>query len=330
MSGLDNLKTRVDYRGGKIQQDRMKQSKLTSLKRALLYSYQAGTAILEDGREFRCLINKDKTKISTDDKIISIPFEDVLLNGQELDENLVQKHKTSEGQQVIGMKPGDTFTWKDTNTHWLVYMQKLEETAYFRAEIRRCAYTFTIDGKTYKVFARKKDLGDIDWQTAKNTSWNNLDYSLEMYITRDDITQDYFKRFDIIKLNGLNWEVQAVDSMSVEGIVMIALKEYYSNTIEEQINLEKEENTPTQEPVDETIPVIIGDAVVYPYDEVEYTIMNAEGGSWSIRGTKAKILNQTDTAVIVAITTGKSGLFELAYSRENEDDIVLEVTIESL
>ena len=47
------------------------------------------------------------------------------------------------------MKPGDTFTWKDTNTHWLVYMQKLEETAYFRAEIRRCAYTFTIDGKTY-------------------------------------------------------------------------------------------------------------------------------------------------------------------------------------
>ena len=73
MSGLDNLSTRVDYRGGK-QQDRMINGKLTSLKRALLYSYQAATAILEDGREFRCLINPDKLKIDRDDKIISIPF----------------------------------------------------------------------------------------------------------------------------------------------------------------------------------------------------------------------------------------------------------------
>jgi hypothetical protein len=36
------------------------------------------------------------------------------------------------------MKPGDVFTWKKTNTHWLVYLQDLEEIAYFRAEIRRC------------------------------------------------------------------------------------------------------------------------------------------------------------------------------------------------
>ena len=74
MSGLDNLNTRVGYRGGSQQQDRMIDGKLTSLKRALLYSYQAATAVLEDGREFRCLINPDKLKIDRDDKIISIPF----------------------------------------------------------------------------------------------------------------------------------------------------------------------------------------------------------------------------------------------------------------
>ena len=102
MSGLDNLNARVDYRGGK-QQDRMIDGKLASLKRALLYSYQAATAILEDGREFRCLINPDKLKTNYDDKIISIPFEDICLNAP-------KKGKTTEGLEPIGMKTGDTFT----------------------------------------------------------------------------------------------------------------------------------------------------------------------------------------------------------------------------
>jgi hypothetical protein len=46
----------------------------------LLYSYQAATAILEDGREFRCLINPDKNKPAYDNKIISIPYKDICLN----------------------------------------------------------------------------------------------------------------------------------------------------------------------------------------------------------------------------------------------------------
>ena len=102
MSGLDNLNTRIGYRGGK-QQDRMIDGKLASLKKALLYSYQAATAILEDGREFRCLINPDKLKTNYDDKIISIPFEDICLNAP-------KAGKTNEGFQEIGMKTGDTFT----------------------------------------------------------------------------------------------------------------------------------------------------------------------------------------------------------------------------
>ena len=102
MSGLDNLNTRIGYRGGK-QQDRLISGKLASLKRALLYSYQAATAVLEDGREFRCLINPDKLKEDYDDKIISIPFEDVCLNKPRVG-------KTSEGIETIGMKTGDTFT----------------------------------------------------------------------------------------------------------------------------------------------------------------------------------------------------------------------------
>jgi hypothetical protein len=71
MSGLDNLTKRLEFRGGAIQTDRMNYDKLSSLKKALLYSYQATTILLQDetgeyNREFRCLINPDKTKADYD------------------------------------------------------------------------------------------------------------------------------------------------------------------------------------------------------------------------------------------------------------------------
>ena len=377
---LNNMRNRLGYYGGNRQLDRMNADKLRSLKKALLYSYQAATAILSDGREFRCLINPNKLSLDLDNKIISIPFRDYCLNqGYDPDpdtpsdpdvdvdhewedmEDLVAVLSYSvasegnwedmgsedepeipddpvippiinNGEVEIGLKEGDTITWKENGSHWLVYLKRLEETAYFRAEIRKCSYTFDIDDSTYRVFARKKDLGDISWHTAKEISWNDIDYSIEMYITKDDITQDYFHRFDIIKLNGQPWEVQAVDNMSIEGVVAVALKEHYNNTIAEEIEREQEENTPEQDDVETDIsaPYIDGDTIVYPYDEVEYTIQNASGGTWSVSGKKAKIINQTDTAVIVGITSGKSGEFELIYTRENEDNIVLNITIESM
>jgi hypothetical protein len=80
MSGLNNLKTRLEYQGGARQIDRMNNDKLRSLKKALLYSYQSATAVLADAREFRCLINPNKLSMELDDKVLSIPFEDICLN----------------------------------------------------------------------------------------------------------------------------------------------------------------------------------------------------------------------------------------------------------
>lgn len=329
MSGLDNLQTRLQFKGGTAQLDRMKHSKVNTLKRALLYSYQSQTAILNDGREFRCLINKDKTKIYTDDKIISIPFDDICLNEKELTGVPIGEYKTSEGTQIIGMKPGDVFTWKETNTDWIVYLQRLEETAYFRAEIRNCRYTLDIDGKTYKVFARKKALGEIPWITTKGISFSELDYALEMYITKDDTTKSKYKRFDIIELDGKPWEVQAVDAMSVDGIVMVALKEYYRNSIEDAVEEEKEQVDAEVPSIDETLPHITGDTKVYPYDTKIYTINGITGGSWSLDSKKAKIVSQTEESVTVEVITGRSGEFELKYIKE-DNEIVLNVTINSL
>lgn len=110
MEGLENMRKRLIYQGGVRQIDRMNEDKLRSLKKALLYSYQSATAILADGREFRCLINPDQIKNQFDNKYISIPFKDICLNEKEINPNREEEHrKTTDRLQEIGMKCGDVF-----------------------------------------------------------------------------------------------------------------------------------------------------------------------------------------------------------------------------
>ena len=116
MSGLDNLKKRILYRGGSRQVDRMIEEKRNSLNKALLYSYQSATAVLSDGREFRCLINPNKISMELDDKMLSIPFEDICLNCEK-----PEGENTLEGKQTIGVAVGDTIEWKENGTHWIIY-----------------------------------------------------------------------------------------------------------------------------------------------------------------------------------------------------------------
>ena len=197
MSGLENLQTRIQYRGGK-QEGRMIKDKEKALKKALLYSYQACTAILADGREFRCLINPDKLKTNYDDKIISIPFKDICVGRNNLAADSEQpvtsgtkpQGKTSEGEEEIGMKAGDVFKWKETNSDWLVYLQRIEEDAYFRAEIRRCRHEVKINDTIYKVYAAAIDRDEISWITKQNISFNELNYGLNMFITKNQETEN--------------------------------------------------------------------------------------------------------------------------------------------
>ena len=98
MSGLENLKTRLEYRGGNAE-SRFIKDKLHGLKKSLLYSYQAATIILEDGREFRCLINPNKETGDYDNKILSIPYKDICLNSSSIG-------KTTEGEEEVGEEEG--------------------------------------------------------------------------------------------------------------------------------------------------------------------------------------------------------------------------------
>lgn len=312
MQGLDNLNLRLSYAGGN-QEGRMQADKLKSLKKALLYSYQAATAILQDGREFKCLINPDKNRIDYEDKIISIPYRDICLNN---DNNI---------EEDINLKVGDIFIWKETNTYWLIYLENIEEDAYFRAEIRRCNSEIEINGNKYKIYVRGPQKNDLVWNSKRDgVLLNDMNYDLKVYITKNEETEAFFHRFTKVYLKGKPWEVVSIDNITSNGIITVYLKETFSNSIEDEVNKNKKPDVITDSKIS-------GDTIVYPYDIKEYSIVGETSGSWSISNTKkAEIISQTDTSIVLEIITGKSGEFNLIYNVAGKEPIVLPIVIKSL
>lgn len=151
-----------------------------------------------------------------------------------------------------------------------------------------------------------------------------------MYITKNEETETFLHRFTKIKLNGKPWEVQTVDALSTSGIIEVYLKEWYQNTIQDEIEKENSGKDTTEE-IDKTLPHIEGDAIVYPFDEKEYQIVNAEGGEWIVSNEKKAIItSQTSQNAKLQIITGKSGEVNLTYKRKDEEDITLKIVIKSL
>lgn len=379
---INNMKTRLGYMGGNSQIARMNADKLKSLKKALLYSYQSATAILSDGREFRCLINPNKLSLDLDNKILSIPFVDYVLNGGqgasadiENSDNHSQEGKWEEmedlvafltlsdegwdemvpesevgnlpepdndniipeGEQEIGIKEGDVITWKENGSKWLVYLRRLEETAYFRADIRRCRYQLTLgNGSKYWVYVRGPVEQSILWTQTSGNYFNKLNYSLIIYVQQNEETLKYFKRFKKVMINNQPWEVQATDSISTPGIIEISLKETYNNTIETDIEKAVEKAMKKEEIKEQSgnEPYIKGLTEVYPYDVSTYEIKNYNGGDWVIsnesKSNIVKMKNITDILVDIHILTGKSGNFTLNYIKNNEIIAALDIEIKSL
>ena len=376
------MKTRIGYMGGSNQIDRMNRDKLNSLKKALLYSYQAATAILSDGREFRCLINPNKLSLDLDNKILSIPFVDYVLNpGSGLHPDIEHDTNHSEegkwedmedlmailtysdegwedmvpeedvedvpdyeedvviedGEQETGIKEGDVICWKENGSHWIVYLRRLEETAYFRADIRRCRYELTLgNGSKYWVYVRGPVEQSILWSQGGGNYYNKLNYTLILYVTQNEETLKYFNRFKKVMINNQPWEVQAVDSISTPGIIEMTLKETYNNTIETNIEkavqeAEKQVEVPEQENV-----YIHGLDKVYPYDVCKYEIRNYNGtaGTWSVknmsRKNMVKILELMEGGVELSVITGKSGTFTLMYEADGTEVAALNITVGSL
>ena len=299
MSSLDRMKQRAGYTGYDLHDKNLVQGKYKSFLKALTNSYQAEWITFND-EKFRCLINPDKLKEDYDQKMISIDF-------------------------ASGMKNGCTFYWDRTDTHWIAYLQDYSEEAYFRASIRRCDYEIDIDGHRYWIYLRGPVETAIIWRQKHQIEFNDLNYSMLFYIQKDGVTTEYFSRFRVIKFDGHNWRVAATDKYSQDGIIEVYLEEYYDNEMEDQMIIPE-----IIEP-DKRKPHIDGPQVVRPYDtNLSYSIVGINNGEFIVNSDKVKIKEMTETSCVIDILTGKSGGFILAYRRDGEEDVALDITIKSL
>ena len=308
---LDNMRKRMEYAGGDADGRNVK-GKLRSFHAALQNSYQAEW-ITFNNKRLKCLINPSRLTENFDKKVLSIDFDS-------------------------DIKEGSVFYWDRTNQYWIVNLQQHTEEAYFRGDIHRCEFELEIDGKTYWTSLKGPSEESADWSTKHNISFNSLNYTMAIQITKNSQTMKYFDRFKVIKLKNTyvdidtgekiieehRWQVVATDKWSNDGVIDVYLKEYADNSMEDAaIQPEIPEQDLEQ-------PYIEGPQIVEIYQSfVEYSIKNANNGKFVVNSSKVKIINSDENICVLDIITGKSGKFEIIYQRDGEDDIVLEVTIKS-
>lgn len=301
-------------------------------------------SLVESQPLFLCLINHDKLKVDYEDKIISIPFMEPPVGSKEpIETNF---HNGTVFKWVHGNKEQWT-----PDTYWIVYMQYSEETAYFRAEIRKAdeeIQIITIDDEgnentiTYRGWMTGPNETTALWNVKKGVIWNDMNYTKLLYITKDEDTLAFFQRFDRIIINGKPWQVQAYNESystnkngdNESGIIRVALKETYTNTpqfVKQKIQeLDQQQIKKQEQDSLLTEPLIDGPAAAAPYDRLTYVAKNVEPAEWSISDPSlARIVSVSEDkkTVIIDIVTGFSNEegFEINYG-----DLKMKVPIYSL
>lgn len=309
------MKRRLEVAGGTTQQERMIFDKRRSLDRALIYSYQgANIRILgkSDDIHIRGLINPDKLKQDYDDKILSIPFE-------------------------TGIEAGDIFEWVGTHTYWLVYLQDLDELAYFRSEIRRCRYEIEFKDENDQIHStwaaiRGPVETKIDYIQKHQISIDRPNYSLHILMPSTDDNISYFKRYNrfYIKDSDICWRVEASDYISTPGVLEINAVEYYANKdtdsegIAGNLIINKPENPNTS--LIDTI-VISGPTFIKPKTEYTFTATCQDIYEWSVdtRYPVRMVVDSTDPhKVSIQWLRALSGQFDLHYGHKYTKTIVVE------
>ena len=283
---------------------------------------------------FKALINHDKLKVDYEDKIISIPFKEA--------------PEDSEEQIDTNFHNGTVFKWVHGNkeewtpdTYWIVYMQYSEETAYFRAEIRKADEQIQIiiiddEGNENTVSYRGWMTGPNEttalWNTKRGVVWNDMNYTKLLYITKDEDTLAYFQRFDRIIINGKPWEVQAYnENYSTSktgdfssGIIRVALKETYTSADQFVKELKEAEAAQIQAEVaydaEHTQPRIDGPTAAHPYDILIYKAKNYQGTrDWFVSDTSlVKVLDYNENTLklqVIAREANSEG-FQVGYGQD--------------
>ena len=279
------MANRLEVRGGYPQQERMVRDKRKALDHATKYSYQAArirkvqdknevTSCKDTSPLVRALINPNKLKMDYDEKIVSVGFEH-------------------------GFKSGDIFEWARTNSYWIIILQDIDEIAYFRGEIRRCSYEIKwIDeeGNECSTFCAVRGPVEtkIDDYDRHNILFNDPNYSLDIYMPKNEYTMNRFKRYDKFYLSNAEdpdskicWRVEATDSISTPGILEIQATEYFSNNTQDDVEnglvgvlIEKpvDPNPSTEKKVI----FITGDTFIKPSKEYIYSLGIPSNLQWQV------------------------------------------------
>lgn len=310
LTGIDNQSRKLLFEGGSAQQQRMIAGKKKSLQRALYYSYQGANVQKqvdgETAKIVRALINPNKLKQDYDDKIISIFY----------DHNFAA---------------GDVFKWIDTNTYWLIYLQDLTELAYFKGDIRKCSYEIAWEDEEglHKAYAAIRGPVEtkIDHNQKHGVIVDNPNLSLNILMPKSESALKYFKRYSKFYLQGesLCWRVEAMDWISMPGILEINATEYYRNEEEDDNGvvgaLITEPISPNTEAVEE---VIFGETFIKPGQWYEYTYRGNVQGDWKVEKDIPVEIESNGKNVKLCWVDSYSGEFVLNYADLFKKTIVVE------
>ena len=329
VDGSLDMAKRLMSAGGFAQQQRMIKDKRHSLDQATKYSYQAAwvrkcaATEVETKKEknilppVRALMNPNKLKQDYDDKVISIGFE----------------HK---------FNCGDVFEWCNTGTYWLIYLQDLDELAYFRGDVRRCTYQipFMMDDELNVVYAANRGPVEtrIDYIQKHTTSVDKPNYSLNLLIPKNEKTLKFFKRYQKFyiwpedgSVYDTCWRVEAVDWISTPGILEVTAVEYYINETED--DLEKGivgglKVDPIDPNKDLMSMAIKGPTFIKPKQPYEYYCKGFNSGAeaWSVDTKKYPVEFKVDPKdpMHIKLVWFKSyhGQFELKYGNYSKTIVV--------
>ena len=315
LTGIQNQNIRMSHQGGSSQQSRMIADKRRSLQRALYHSYQGADVkklVVDDQADIvRALINPNKLKQDYDDKIISIFYD----------------HEYG---------PGDVFEWVGTNTHWLIYLQDLTELAYFRGDIRKCSHELAWEDEDgfHKSHAAIRGPVEtkINYIQKHGISVDTPNHSINILMPKSEAAVKYFQRYSKFYLLGdkehkICWRVEAIDWLSMPGVLEINAVEYYANEFEDDIEngvvggLIVEPVSPNAQVVEETI---IGETFIKPKKSYTFTFNGNLEGKWSVDKDIPVEIRQDGKTVQIKWLDTYSGQFDLYYANLYKKTIIVE------
>ena len=302
IEGVNDLSDFLRTHGGYHQQERMIRDKRKSLDRALLYSYQ-GALIKKIGdfeEPVRALMNPNKLKQDYDEKIVSVGFEH-------------------------DFHSGDIFEWVNTNTYWLIYLQELTELAYFRGDARKCSHQINWEDENGKHSTYAAIRGPVETKInyiqKHGISVDTPNYSLNILLPKTADTLSYFQRYNKFYLADdelkVCWRIEAIDWLSMPGILEINAVEYYANEFEDNLEngtvgtLKTEPINPNNSFIEDTI---TGETFIKPKKEYEYEYIGNLVGKWSVKENYPIKLIQDGKKVKLRWLNTYSGQFDLIYA----------------